>query len=78
MYIHDSDTCVYMFMFFNNCIYHVCQQLYTSIVYTLYIHGSDIMISEHVYARWSGFQMRVLQPCTIKLEARPGFCSELS
>ncbi len=30
-----------MFMFFNNCIYHVCQLLYYSIVHTLYyIHGT--------------------------------------
>ncbi len=55
-YIYRNvHTCMYMFMFFNICIYHVCQPLYTSIVYTLYIHGSDMSV--HVYARWSGFQI---------------------
>ncbi len=48
-------ACMYMFVFFNNCIYHVCQPLHTSIVHTLYTHGSDMSV--HVYARWSGFQM---------------------
>ncbi len=47
-----------MFLFFNNCIYHVCQLLYYSIVHTLYIHGTDMSV--HVYARWSGFQMLAL------------------
>ncbi len=44
-----------MFMFFNNCIYSVCQLLYYSIVHTLYIQGTDMSV--HVYARWSGFKM---------------------
>ncbi len=49
---------MYMFMFFNYCMYHVCQLKYNSIVNTLYIHGTDMYI--HFYARWSlaGFQMR--------------------
>ncbi len=58
IYIHRNVhplACMYMFMFFNNRIYHVCQPLYTSIVHTLHIHGSDMSV--HVYARWSGFQM---------------------
>ena len=58
IYIYRNiRKCMYMFMFFNNCIYHVCQPLYTSIVHKLYIHGSDMSV--HVYARWSGFQMAV-------------------
>ena len=44
-----------MFMIFNNCMYHVCQLLYYSIVHTLYIHCTDMSV--HVYVRWSGFQM---------------------
>ncbi len=51
-------TWMYMFMFFNNCIYHVCQLLYyDSIVHTLYIGTESTDMSVHVYARWSGFQM---------------------
>ncbi len=54
----DVCTIVYtMSVSVYNCIYHVCQPLYTSIVHTLYIHGSDMSV--HVYARWSGFQMQV-------------------
>ncbi len=55
MYMHVHVY--YNSMFFNNCIYHVCQLLYYSIVHTLYIHGTDMSV--HVYARWSesGFQM---------------------
>ncbi len=48
-----------MFKFFNNCIYHVCQQLYYSVVHTWYIHASGTDMSVHVYARWSGFQMNM-------------------
>jgi hypothetical protein len=44
-----------MFFVFNNCIHHVCQLLYYTIVHTLYIHGTDMSV--HVYAMWSGFQM---------------------
>ncbi len=36
-----------MFMFFNNCIYHVCQLLSFSIVHTLYIHGTDMSVHWH-------------------------------
>ncbi len=50
-----SVPCMYMFVFFNNGMYYVCQLTYDSIVHSLYVHGTDIYV--HVYARWSGFQM---------------------
>ncbi len=52
----NAYTCMYISLFFNNCIYHVCQLLYYSIVHTLYKHGTDMSV--HVYARWPGFQMQ--------------------
>ncbi len=39
---------------FEKCIYNVCPQTYYSIVYTRYIHGTDMSV--HVNARWSGFK----------------------
>ena len=54
-------TCMYMFMFFKYCTYHVWQLLYYSMVCIRYIHGTDMSV--HVYARWSGFQMtRIVLP----------------
>ena len=61
MYIHVykfwdmSIPCMYMFVFFNNGMYYVCQLTYDSTVHSLYVHGTDMYV--HVYARWSGFQM---------------------
>ena len=61
MYIHVytfqdmSVPCMYMFVFFNNGMYYVCQLTYDSTVHSLYVHGTDMYV--HVYARWSGFQM---------------------
>ncbi len=74
MYIHVytfqdmSVPCMYMFVFFNNCLYYVCQLTYDSIVHSLYVHGTDMYV--HIYARWSEFQMnpihldRIRQNCT--------------
>ncbi len=62
VYIHEytfqdmSVPCMYMFVFFNNGMYYVCQLTYDSTVHSLYVHGTDMYV--HVYARWSGFQMR--------------------
>ena len=50
-----SVPCMYMFVFFNNGMYYVCQLTYDSTVHSLYVHGTDMYV--HVYARWSGFQM---------------------
>jgi hypothetical protein len=64
MYIHVytfqdmSVPCMYMFVFFNNGMYYVCQLTYDSTVHSLYVHGTDMYV--HVYARWSGFQMFLL------------------
>ncbi len=51
--------CTYMYRHFEKCIYNVCPQTYYSIVYTRYIHGTDMSV--HVYARWSGFQMKPIE-----------------
>ncbi len=67
MYIHVytfqdmSVPCMYMFVFFNNCMYYVCKLTYDSIVHSLYVHGTDMYV--HVYARWSGFQMSRFRSC---------------
>ena len=70
MYIHVytfqdmSVPCMYMFVFFNNGMYYVCQLTYDSTVHSLYVHGTDMYV--HVYARWLGFQMEThvtLVPC---------------
>ena len=52
-----SVPCMYKFVtvFFNYCMYYVCQLTYNSIVHSLYVHVTDMYV--HVYARWSGFQM---------------------
>jgi hypothetical protein len=49
--------CMYMFVFFNNGMYWVCQLTYNSTVHSLNVHASGTDMYVHVYARWSGFQM---------------------
>jgi hypothetical protein len=52
-------TCMYMFMFFKYCTYHVCQLLYYIMVCTWYRHGTDMSVHVYARSRWSGFQMPV-------------------
>jgi hypothetical protein len=52
MYIHVytfqdmSVPCMYMFVFFNNGMYYVCQLTYNSIVHSLYIWNPDTCITQ--------------------------------
>ena len=61
LYIHVYDfaslyvPCTYMYIHFMTCTYTSQRGMYYSIVWRVYVHGSDMYV--HVYTRWVGFQM---------------------
>ncbi len=60
---------MYMFMFFNHCKYHFCQPLYTSIVHTLYIHGSDLSVTVTIHDSESESDVTVPVPVNFILSS---------